>query len=660
MLLILPVIAFWLIFLILRDNGLEWRRAALTATVFCGTCVVLITEIVSLPHLLNRPAVAISWLIVCVASFFYFVATRRHAPRPSPPEVHSGGALDRASKALLAGGGVIVLLVIALAIISAPSTWDAMEYHLPRVTMWMSNHSVRFFPTPDYCQLIYGPLAEYAMMHTYLLWGSDRFVNLIDAFSLLGSAIAVSLIAKKLGAGLRGQALAAVVSVTIPEGILEASGPMNTYVASCWIAITVVFLMEWNDSPGWFNTLCVGLAAALALLTKGTVYIFLPFAVLACWCMVSRPKQVLFLKHGVAMIAVILAINLPQYARSYEFSGSPLGLPLPVVYPRAQLTMPHVTVRGTLANVFRNVSLHMATPSESVNAKTGQMIRLAIRGIGADPDDPDAIWPNPPFEMNHFSLDEVHTGNPVQLALALICLGIVLWKLRDAGQRKAFWYALGIIASFTLFCAVIDWQIWSSRYHLPLFVLVSALVGFVLERYFPRGVGIAVGILVIAYALPYALVNRTRSLVPWSRVENVYHPRSLLYFADQHQAIAQGYSAIAEAVDGMHCENVAIDSYIPDPEFKRSPKSLFVYPLFALLHADGTSRSVWYTGVHNLTTRYAAQLSHPAPCAVICLGCAKVAAKWDEYRGEGGRASVFDDVVLFGAKGAMPNTAGSE
>jgi hypothetical protein len=39
------------------------------------------------------------------------------------------------------------------------------------------------------------------MMHMHLLWGGDRFVNLVEFFSLLGSVIGVSLIAKMLGAG---------------------------------------------------------------------------------------------------------------------------------------------------------------------------------------------------------------------------------------------------------------------------------------------------------------------------------------------------------------------------------------------------------------------------------------------------------------------------
>jgi len=85
------------------------------------------------------------------------------------------------------------------AVISPPNVWNAMEYHLPRITMWMSNRGVDFFPTPDYAQLIWGPWAEYAMMHMHLLWGGDRFVNLVEFFSLLGSVIGVSLIAKMLG-----------------------------------------------------------------------------------------------------------------------------------------------------------------------------------------------------------------------------------------------------------------------------------------------------------------------------------------------------------------------------------------------------------------------------------------------------------------------------
>jgi hypothetical protein len=144
-----------------------------------------------------------------------------------------------------------------------------MEYHLPRTILWMSNHNVRFFAKPDYCQLIFGPWAEYAMMHVNLLWGSDRFVNFVEVFAMLGSVVGVSRIAKHLGASYRGQALAAIFAATIPEGILEASGPMNTWVVSFWIVAMVLFLLRWNEQPRWGNAVSAGIAA----LTKGTAYV---------------------------------------------------------------------------------------------------------------------------------------------------------------------------------------------------------------------------------------------------------------------------------------------------------------------------------------------------------------------------------------------------
>ena len=212
MLLFLPFATFLLVFLILRNKALDWRRASLAAAIFCATCVVAITEIASASNLVAPAGVAIFWLPICLAALIYYgIAKRRISPPPQSPETHRE-PLDRATQLLLSGAGVVVLLVGITAVVAAPNTWDAMEYHLPRTIMWMSNHSVRFYPTPDYVQVIYGPWAEYAMMHTFLLWGSDRFVNMVQGFSMAGSLIGVPLIARSLGPSRWGQLLSAITT----------------------------------------------------------------------------------------------------------------------------------------------------------------------------------------------------------------------------------------------------------------------------------------------------------------------------------------------------------------------------------------------------------------------------------------------------------------
>ena len=149
MLLLLPCIAYYLLFRILRAKGLEWRRATLTSAVLCGTCVALFTEALSLPRLLSRGPLALCWLALCLAAFFYLRTIRRKSVESPPAQSGPDAPFDRTAKILLVSAGIIVVLVGITALVSAPNIWDAMEYHLPRTTMWISNHSVRFYATPD-------------------------------------------------------------------------------------------------------------------------------------------------------------------------------------------------------------------------------------------------------------------------------------------------------------------------------------------------------------------------------------------------------------------------------------------------------------------------------------------------------------------------------
>jgi hypothetical protein len=164
-----------------------------------------------------------------------------------------------------------------------------------------------------------------------------------------------------------------------------------------------------------------------------------------------------------------------------------------------------------------------------------------------------------------------------------------------------------------------------------------------------------VGSVLVLCGIFFALTNRSRSLIPWHRVDDVYQPRALLYFSNEHEPVAPAHIAAADFVNHLGCRNVGIDSYFSDPEIKDSPDSFFIYPVLALIHADGRTRKTWYTGVHNLSSRYKTQQPHPTPCAVICLECADIPAKWNEYSVVGGRASVFGKIVVFAPSGQLPN-----
>lgn len=645
---VIPVFAFLLFYLIFRKKGIDQRRAFLAAATFFGTSIVVITELLSVPRLVTRGGVAVSWLLVCAICVLVY----RKVEPPAIDLPWEGGEeteierLDGVTKVLLGIAALMVLLVGITALLAPPSGIDAMVYHMPRVAMWISNHNVNFFPTRNYTQLIYGSFAEYSIMQSILLWGSDRLTNMVQFFSWIGSAIAVSYIVKKMGGGTRTQALGALICLSIPEGVLEASGPMTTYSNSFWIATTTAFLLMANDDPDWVNTLCIGLAAGLAIFTKGTTYIILPFIVLACWWAASRRSKILFLKRAFVFIVLIMVTNAPQYLRNYEFNGKPLGLPMD--YGGVQFRIEDIGVRSTLASILRNVSLHTGTPFPSANMAEERGYRAAMRALGMDADDPRQVIWGEPFIVNHLAMQELLAGNPMHFFLILLVLGIVVAKAGDPRNRVLFSYSLGLLGAFISFCALLKWQRWSSRYHLPFFVLASVIIALVLMRYLPRRIVNIIAIVLVSWGLLNASMNRYRSLIPVGRWLSAYGPRPMMYFAYDNESMAPSYIASAEAVNKTDCPNVGIDSYSPlsDPDIKRTPQSFFTYPILALIHADGRTRTAWFAGVHNLSERYAASQPHPPACAIVCLDCASVPAKWREYSSFP-QHEVFENAVVF-------------
>ena len=123
-------------------------------------------------------------------------------------------------------------------------------------------------------QLHSNPWSEFAILHFQILDGGDRFANFIQWFSMVGSIVGVSLLAKELKATIRGQIFAAVACATIPMGILQGSSTQTDYVVSFWLVCFVYFAMLLRRKADLLYALATGVALGLAILTKATAYIF--------------------------------------------------------------------------------------------------------------------------------------------------------------------------------------------------------------------------------------------------------------------------------------------------------------------------------------------------------------------------------------------------
>jgi hypothetical protein len=261
----------------------DWREATLAACVTWGVLVVVLTETLSLFHALKFIPLLLTWGVISYASYEICIRESRRKPKFPNLKAKPFERKTFGPTVLLAGSLGILLATLVVALVSPPNNWDSMTYHMARVANWIDHGSARHYPTYDQRQLWLGPFAEFAITHLQILSHGDRFAACVQYVAMLGSLIGASLMAKKLGADLKGQLFAAIFCLSIPMGVLQASSTQNDYVASFWLLCFLVFMIDLVDRSmpaTWRLATLAGASIGLATLIKITTLIFAaPFVV---------------------------------------------------------------------------------------------------------------------------------------------------------------------------------------------------------------------------------------------------------------------------------------------------------------------------------------------------------------------------------------------
>jgi hypothetical protein len=523
----LPVLSFILLLLSFRlRTAIGWREAFLTASLLLGFLAVLATEALSLFHLVTFGAIVTFWTAVSIGSavFLYFSAHHRNPDLP-------GERLTPFSRVLLGCIAAYVVMIVVIATLAPPNTGDTFEYHMPKVVQWVQNHTIAFFPTAVPRQNHLAPGAEYAILHLQILSGSDRFANLVEWMSMLGSLVATSLVARQLGARAKGQLLSAVFAVTLPMGIMQASSTQTDYVVSFWLICFVYYILRFRFAEEFSLWVLVGMSASLglAVFSKATAYIIAPaFLVLL---VVSRTKisRRGLLKWLPVMMLVFISINGGHYTRNWELYTNPLG-PRQEPAPNTRYSMETHSPKAVLSNFSKNIATHLGTPWPRINTAIANFYMDAHKKIGFDVNDPRTSWGT--GSVNRFGvrklnyLDEVD-GNPVHFMLAVLSGLLLLFSSTLRKDRLLLSYASALAAGALLFIFYLKWHPWMSRLHMPFFVLAAPLVGIVLTRLWNEKVVNATAVVLLLVGTPWLLFCQQRPIIGQENIFNT--PRERLY-----------------------------------------------------------------------------------------------------------------------------------
>jgi len=552
----------------------------LESAIVWGVLVAGITEFLSSIRFLNFSGIFAFWLWLDLILGFIVVKKvrlKKNSVNFQNLTIHPFLTL------LLTSVAFITLAVGLIAVVAPSNNWDSLDYHLPRVVHWIQNRSVEHYPTSYTPQLYSAPWSGFAVMHLHILSGGDRFANLVQWFSMVGSLIGVSLIAKQLGGDLRGQVFSVVLCATIPVGILHASNAKDTYVVAFWLVCFVYYVVATkNEKISGNHILKMSASLGLAIFSKGTGYIYgLPFLSWFVLMDVQRDRRQVF-KHIFAIAAVIALINSGHYLRNIELFGAPTS-----TYPY-KWSPDAYGIPIFLSSIVKNASLHMVIPWDFISIDAlEKAIHKLHEILGLDINDPRNTFGTGFSLQTLVPTFEDTAGNPIHFWLLLLAAVVCLSSRNLRKNKYLVRYLTTIFCSFLLFCLLVKWQMWHSRLHLPVFVLISPFIGIVFSKNSHKNIANVIMIILIQTSLVYVLLNDFR---PLFGEQNIFNTNRIEQYLRPVRTEKDNYINAAKFVAKTECKNIGLSL------------STMEYPWWILLNKSNQLARIEHINVKNISS----------------------------------------------------------
>jgi len=601
---LLTLLSFILVLINLAPSD-DGQKNILRAGILWGAYAIGILEILSLFHAISPLNLTISWLIPLFGSIVWLIVRYHKGNRVKTNRTFPR---DGFMRVMLLGVVIILLLTAYVAWKTPPQTWDSLNYHMSRVAHWAQQQAVRHFATGIEVQNNMPPGAEFLVLHTYVLSQGDRWVNFVQWFAMLGSLIAVSLIAKQLGAGQKGQLFAVVFAATIPMGIIQASSTMTDYVLTFWILCVASEAIRMNRDGGEKNAIIyISIAAGLAILSKPTSYSFLlPFALWTLWSLFQHFKWNRVIPFCVVAILIVCLIVGGHFLRNQQLYGNPIGPTDRFDQHANQL----FNLQSLISNLVRNVCLHIRTPSPYINKAFAIAIRELHQWMGLDVNDPrTTAWGT--FKITTPSTHEIQAGNPLHALLILATFMILLWKRRQF-PSSLLHYTFIVLATYVLFSFLYKWLIFGSRLQLPFFLLYAPIVGFLLGGWKKERLANWANVFLLLASIPWLISIETRPILPIperSPVGSVLTESRLNLLFANGSYLTEPARDVVIRIEASGCTRVGLMLTGNGAE----------YPFWFMLGSPRKDLRIEWI----VADTYSANLSDPTfePCAVICEDC---------------------------------------
>lgn len=465
--LILPVISVLMIYIniglykkFIRKEQADGTLSMLYSISISTLIILAANETLSLFHAIHYISLLLLWFIVDILLLFLCIFIIRKYRVPLSEIKY----LFIFSKSIFNPIDIIVLIVCGAAIYmsarTVPYNWDSMTYHLTRIAHWVQNGSVAHYVCHDISQISAPPLAEFVVLHIYILSGcSDYFVNLLQTFSYLVSIFLVYKISDKIGCNRFFGSLAALIFATSPIVFGEALSTQVDMYSGMWLMFFVYLSLYFTDIKSklqWnlhsiSRLILMGMSAGFAYLAKPSVciatFVFVIWILIVC--IIRKDKLALVVKCAISLGLIALIIVLPEMIRNF-------------------------------------ITFHSISSSET---STEFLVSSYAPGY--------LFWNlvnNIKFNLSPRNLSMHHDNatNPLIIGLmllAIVCGIMIEIKKRLKGKpgielKMSESYTVASIVSMLIFCTVVQWYPFITRYEIGYLALLSPAVMIVFQYVF--------------------------------------------------------------------------------------------------------------------------------------------------------------------------------
>lgn len=380
---------------------------------------------------------------------------------------------------------ITVIVVLALALFTTPNNWDSMTYHLSRIAYWTQNRSVEHYATNCLREIASPVLAEFVNLHVYIMCrGSDMLFNLLQAASYLTCTVLVGTIARKLGCNRLLQFISMLLYMSMPIAFAEALTTQVDNFATVWLLFYVYVLLGLVEQreglkcnvPTVCNVCTLGLCVAWGYLTKPSVCFGM--VVFAVWllvvCIVRKDKVRNLVRLVLCALPCVVLPLIPELMRNFATFHSYASKSTGARQLIGTLSPTYVFV-NFVKNFTFNMPIALIKDSEVFFAKfavkAAELLKVELDAKSIS-EDGRGFGLHEPLNYGYDT-----AINPIVLWAFIFCIvwAVICIKKTD-WKKPASGYLISAFFSFCLFCAVLRWEPFVSRYMVSYLALLCPMI----------------------------------------------------------------------------------------------------------------------------------------------------------------------------------------